>query len=660
ISFSRSVRVEFTAVPSYYNISYHTYNSAAGVTTYTGSANLSATYRAWKNPATDPKATTGNQTASTGSFDLAAGQSRDLLNVSKTAGSVKSVKLTLPQLKTTQTGNSQTVTDNGRASTGSSTFDADLEAANAGAVLTRRLDYGIADQTADVYVDGVLAGRWLTPGSDPSGGWRDSDFTIPSKLTQGKSRITVRVQFVSAQVDWNEFHYWIRTKRAGGSLVQTDTLDVGETRSESAHKYVIVSQTWTGSRTFTYPAPFTFDAATLDILHRARVQAYWDGVATPSVDVPLGFFFGVGSGGEANLKGLLMGVDSATHSYYNYFPMPFRSAARIVLRNSSAHTIVGAKGVTQYNPTAYSNLNTDSGYFMAQYNREAPTATGKDFIWGNFRSGTGQVVGTLLTVSNAASDAVLEGDERLFIDDSSHNPSIHGTGTEDMFNGGFYFSRGIFTLPVHGAPLRYTDGTNRVTSMYRLELADAIPFEKSLLLKLEHGTNDDTNATYEGAVFAYAKKNKESLVHTDSLQIGSASSRTSHNYTITKQTFSGKFSNDYVGRDVAAVFNGGGRAHRGTSQFRMAINPGNQGVRLSRIMDIGVANQKAAIYVDNALVGTWFSGGVNSYHRAYYDSFEIPASFTSGKSSVTIRVQFVSSAKDWNEYVYDAYAHMNP
>jgi len=92
----------------------------------------------------------------------------------------------------------------------------------------------------------------------------------------------------------------------------------------------------------------------------------------------------------------------------------------------------------------------------------------------------------------------------------------------------------------------------------------------------------------------------------------------------------------------------------------MAINPGNQGVRLSRIMDIGVANQKAAIYVDDALVGTWFSGGVNSYHRAYYDSFEIPASFTSGKSSVTIRVQFVSSAKDWNEYVYDAYAHMNP
>jgi len=80
----------------------------------------------------------------------------------------------------------------------------------------------------------------------------------------------------------------------------------------------------------------------------------------------------------------------------------------------------------------------------------------------------------------------------------------------------------------------------------------------------------------------------------------------------------------------------------------MAINPGNQGVRLSRIMDFGIANQKAAVYVDNALVGTWFTRGVNSDHRAYYDSFEIPTSFTSGKDSITIRVEFVLSTRDWN------------
>jgi hypothetical protein len=50
---------------------------------------------------------------------------------------------------------------------------------------------------------------------------------------------------------------------------------------------------------------------------------------------------------------------------------------------------------------------------------------------------------------------------------------------------------------------------------------------------------------------------------------------------------------------------------------------------------------------------------VNLFHKARYDSFEIPASFTSGKSSITIKIQFVSSANDWNEFVYDAYSHLN-
>src|SRR4029079_8964076 len=70
ISFRQSVRVEFTSVPSYYNITYHTYNSPNGVTTYTGSENLTAAYNAWNNPLTDPKPTTGNQTVDTGSFNL--------------------------------------------------------------------------------------------------------------------------------------------------------------------------------------------------------------------------------------------------------------------------------------------------------------------------------------------------------------------------------------------------------------------------------------------------------------------------------------------------------------------------------------------------------------------------------------------------------------
>src|SRR4029453_6490044 len=87
------------------------------------------------------------------------------------------------------------------------------------------------------------------------------------------------------------------------------------------------------------------------------------------------------------------------------------------------------------------------------------------------------------------------------------------------------------------------------------------------------------------------------------------------------KTGPGVLPNDYFGRDVAAAFSGLGRAHKGTSQFTMSINPANQGVRLSRIMDHGVANQKARVYVNNAQVGTWYTGGVNLSHKARYDSF---------------------------------------
>jgi hypothetical protein len=100
--------------------------------------------------------------------------------------------------------------------------------------------------------------------------------------------------------------------------------------------------------------------------------------------------------------------------------MPYGTSARVALVNSSGQTITNATGVTQYNLTAYSDLNTDSGYFVAQYNREAPMTTGKDFVWGNFPSGTGHVVGSLLTINNTTVDGVLEGDERIL---SIHRPT---------------------------------------------------------------------------------------------------------------------------------------------------------------------------------------------------------------------------------------------
>ena len=74
-----------------------------------------------------------------------------------------------------------------------------------------------------------------------------------------------------------------------------------------------------------------------------------------------------------------------------------------------------------------------------------------------------------------------------------------------------------------------------------------MPFENCLLFKIEHGPSDDLNATYEGTVFAYIAKNRESLIKTDSLQICNTGGETAHNYSITSQTWTGIFTSDYFG-----------------------------------------------------------------------------------------------------------------
>jgi hypothetical protein len=87
----------------------------------------------------------------------------------------------------------------------------------------------------------------------------------------------------------------------------------------------------------------------------------------------------------------------------------------------------------------------------------------------------------------------------------------------------------------------------------------------------------------------------------------------------------------------------------------MAIQPTNQGMVLRRRLDQSIVNQQANVYVDGAFVGPWYRAGGNASHQWRDDDFMIPASFTSGKSTVQIRVQFVSSTNDWNEFTYWAY-----
>ena len=65
-------------------------------------------------------------------------------------------------------------------------------------------------------------------------------------------------------------------------------------------------------------------------LHRQLVlRMYWDGEATPSVEVPVGDFFAVGFGERRDYASLPLTETSG--GYDCYWPMPFHRSARWTL-----------------------------------------------------------------------------------------------------------------------------------------------------------------------------------------------------------------------------------------------------------------------------------------------------------------------------------------
>ncbi len=109
-------------------------------------------------------------------------------------------------------------TDTGIATTGTSTFSLALDPRNVGAFLRRKLDYGVADQRADVSIDGHPAGTWYTAGSvtgtDPAGiqrRWLEDEFPLPPSLTAGKSKVLVTVHAIPTtdppDTGWTESTY---------------------------------------------------------------------------------------------------------------------------------------------------------------------------------------------------------------------------------------------------------------------------------------------------------------------------------------------------------------------------------------------------------------------------------------------------------------------
>src|SRR3954453_3552334 len=105
-------------------------------------------------------------------------------------------------------------------------------------------------------------------------------------------------------------------------------------------------------------------------IHRqAILRMYWDGEETPSVEAPVGDFFGVGFGEQHDYISLPLNETSG--GYNCYWPMPFHKSARWTITNLSSRAI----DAFYYNIdfTGYDRLPKDLLHFHAQWHRENPT-----------------------------------------------------------------------------------------------------------------------------------------------------------------------------------------------------------------------------------------------------------------------------------------------
>jgi hypothetical protein len=237
--------------------------------------------------------------------------------------------------------------------------------------------------------------------------------------------------------------------------------------------------------------------AEMTIHRQAILRMYWDGEESPSVECPVGDFFGVGFGEQKDYISLPLNETSG--GYNCYWPMPFHRSARWTLTNLSKRTIDAF--YYNINFTAYDRLPKDLRHFHAQWRRENPTKKNENYTILE-ATGQGHFVGTALFMQNRRGKGLgfLEGDEMIYVDGEA-KPSIIGTGTEDYFSSGWYYDRGVYSAPYHGVQI--LDGARGRVNTYRWHIEDAMPFKKSIRVTIEHGHANDHEGDYSSVAYFY-------------------------------------------------------------------------------------------------------------------------------------------------------------
>lgn len=219
------------------------------------------------------------------------------------------------------------------------------------------------------------------------------------------------------------------------------------------------------------------------------LRFYWDDEREPSIEVPVGDFFGMGWSEYAQLNSLAVTVNPGS-AFNCYWIMPFRKKCRITMEN------IGEEKMYLYYQVDYTltPVPDDAAYFHAQFRRSNPTKGSLHTLVDGIK-GKGQYVGTYLAWGVNNNGWWGEGEIKFYMDGDREFPTINGTGTEDYFGGSYNFENKEkkqyeeFTTPYTGlAQVIKPDGlyqANQRFGLYRWHITDPVRFNDDLRVTIQ-------------------------------------------------------------------------------------------------------------------------------------------------------------------------------
>lgn len=259
-----------------------------------------------------------------------------------------------------------------------------------------------------------------------------------------------------------------------------------------------------------------------DWLHRKVVlRMYWDDESDPSVQAPIGDFFGMGHGMTKNFTSapLAMSPENGT-ALNSFFPMPFGTKARIEVESNCEHPI---KLYFYIDYELYQREIDSPLRFHALWRRELTkgiddTVNNVHYSFGGENKtgadnyvlfeaiGKGHYVGCNLNIHNLRATRKWnwygEGDDMIFIDGEPWPPRLHGTGMEDYFNTA-WCPQQEYQAPYHGIILGGGPNWSGKVSVYRYHIQDPIMFDRSIQMTIEHGHNNHRSDDYASTAYWY-------------------------------------------------------------------------------------------------------------------------------------------------------------